>query len=303
LSAIEYRPITCQHAVNRVVGMPFRWSLNPYRGCTHACQYCYARVTHQYLDLGAGRDFERVIFVKTNVAEALRQDLTSRAWRHESITIGTATDPYQPAEGRFQLTRRCLEVMLAAANPCSITTKGTLIVRDLDVLAELSSVTNISVHVSLITLSRDLWRRVEPGTPPPRSRLRAIERLSAAGIPTSVFLMPILPGLTDQPANLADVIRAAADHGASRVSAGALRLAPGVKELFLDFLRDDHPRLVASYARGYGRASETPARYRQELQERVARASDGVAFGQLAARQVAERVGQQYVMSLSEAAS
>jgi DNA repair photolyase len=298
MSPFEYRPVTSQHALNRVVGMPFRWSLNPYRGCTHACQYCYARVTHQYFDLGPGRDFERVIMVKTNIAEALREDLESRAWRHESIAIGTATDPYQAAEGRFRLTRRCLEVLLDVANPCSITTKGTLVVRDLDLLAELAATTEVSVNVSLITLSLDLWRRVEPGTPPPNSRLRAIERLSSAGIPTSVFIMPILPGLTDRPDNLAEVIRAAADRGANRVTSGALRLAPGVKEWFLDYLRANHPRLVASYERGYGRAAEAPAWYRESLQKRVSVAAEGVEFGVAPVRQVAERVGQQYVMSL-----
>jgi DNA repair photolyase len=279
--------------------MPFRWSLNPYRGCSHACQYCYARVTHGYFDLGIGRDFERIIYVKTNVAQALRKDLASRGWTHESIAIGTATDPYQPAEGMFRLTRQCLTALAEHANPCSITTKGTLIVRDVDVLTELTRVADVSVHVSLITLDSELWSRVEPGAPAPKSRLRAIERLSSAGIPTSVFLMPVLPGLTDRPEQLGSVIRAAAEHGATRVSSGSLRLAPGVKEWFFSFLQDQYPRLAANYEQGYGPRSEAPGWYRTKLQESVAAASHNLVFPIPKARPLPSRVGLQYEMQLA----
>jgi DNA repair photolyase len=298
MSLVEYREITCRSALNRVVGMPFRWSLNPYRGCAHACQYCYARATHGYLNLGVGRDFEQIIYVKTNVAEALRRDLASQGWRHESVAIGTATDPYQPAEGTFRLTRQCLTVLAEQANPCSITTKGTLVVRDLDVLSDLARATDLSVHVSLITLDLDLWKRIEPSAPIPKSRLRAIERLSAVGIQTSVFLMPVLPGLTDGPEQLASVIRAAADHGATRVISGPLRLAPGVKEWFFGFLQEQFPRLAASYERGYGPRTEVPGWYRVKLEDRIAVASKDVAFTALDSPRSAPRVGPQFALPL-----
>ena len=156
----EVREIQARTALNRVEGMPFRWSLSPYRGCSHACQYCYPRVTHTYFDLNPGHDFERIIIAKVNLPELLRAELRRPRWRGESIAIGTATAPYQPVEGRYRITRRCLAVLAEAANPCSITTKGTLILRDLDLLQDLAAVTRLSVHVSVITLDRDLWRRL-----------------------------------------------------------------------------------------------------------------------------------------------
>src|SRR5579859_1353015 len=199
MNRVEYRFITARTAVNRVEGMYFRWSLNPYRGCAHACQYCYARTTHTFLNLDVGRDFERIIFVKENLPKVLRSEINRRSWHRESIAIGTATDPYQAAEGTFRITRRCLEVLADRRNPCTITTKGTLIVRDLDVMQSLSWTTEFSVYLSLATMDPDLIRRLEPGSPPPTSRLRVLERLRAAGIRTSVLLMPIIPGITDRP--------------------------------------------------------------------------------------------------------
>src|SRR5438270_4965 len=159
----RYELVSSRSALNRVANMPFRWSLNPYRGCQHGCVYCYARTTHGYFDLGIGRDFEEIIFVKRDLAESLRRDLARPSWRFESIAIGTATDPYQRAEAQFKITRACLEVLAAAANPCSVTTKGTLLVRDLDVMQDLARTTRFSLYVSLITLDLDLWRRLEPG--------------------------------------------------------------------------------------------------------------------------------------------
>jgi DNA repair photolyase len=274
----DYQLLTVKSALNRVKGMPFDWSLNPYRGCLHNCAYCYARVTHNYFDLDPGADFARVIFVKNNLSEMLRQELRRPSWRRDPIAIGTATDPYQPAEGTFRITRRCLEVLAEAANPCSITTKGTLLVRDLDVMQELARVADFNLHLSLITLDRDLWQRLEPGAPPPASRLRALERLRAAGVPASVFLMPIVPGITDRPDQLAAVIRAAADHGASEVHPAMLRLAPGVKEWFYAFLEAHFPHLLANYQRGYGPGSNVPTAYAQRLERRVAAAKEGIQF-------------------------
>lgn len=274
----HYELVTVQTALNRVRGMPFVWSLNPYRGCSHGCQYCYARATHAYFDLGLGWDFERIIFIKTNLPEVLRAEVRRLTGRGESIAIGTATDPYQPAEGQFRLTRRCLEVLALAAIPAGLTTKGTLVLRDLDVLQDLVRRTAFAVHISLITLDRDLWRRVEPGTPPPAQRLRAIERLRAAGIPVSVFLAPILPGLTDRPESLAAVIRAAAAHGASGVWPGVLRLGPGVKEWFLAFLGREFPHLLASYRRGYATGANAPQAYQERLGQRLERLLAQVTF-------------------------
>ena len=299
MSTPEYRFVSSHSAVNRVSGMPFRWSLNPYRGCAHACQYCYARATHRYFDLGVGRDFENIIFVKTNVAEVLRRDLSVPSWRHESIAIGTATDPYQPADARFRLTRACLEVLADVANPASVTTKGTLVVRDLNVLTTLARLDCISVNISLITLDEDLWRQVEPGAPPPRSRLRAIERLSAAGIPTTVFLMPILPGLTDRPAQLNAVVKAAAEHGARGVCAAPLRLAPDVRDWYLQFIEREFPRLLASHRRGYDARAEAPMSWKVRVQRQVDDAVDAAAFRPSTGRSSVERVGRQYVLPLS----
>ncbi len=298
MSGIEYRLLTSRTALNAVIGMPFRWSLNPYRGCSHACQYCYARSTHRYFALDVGRDFERIVFVKTNIAAALRRDLTSSSWRHESVAIGTATDPYQPAEGQFRLTRQCLEVLADEANPASITTKGTLIVRDLDVLSHLARLNCVSVNVSLITLDEQIWRRVEPGTPPPRSRLKAIERLSAAGIPTSVFLMPILPGITDRPEQLSVVVRAAADHGARGVVGAPLRLATDIRDWYLAFIKKEFPRLLAAHHRGYDASSEAPAAWKSRVRGYVDEAVSLVDFCQPTIVDGPKHVGRQFALPL-----
>lgn len=261
----SYIEIPCKSALNRVHGMPFAWSLNPYRGCAHGCQFCYARVTHMYFDLGPGDDFRRVIFVKVNAPEVLRRELGRPSWRRERVAIGTASDPYQPIEGRYRLTRRCLEVFADYASPCSLTTRGTLVVRDLDVLQALQARTEVSVHISLITLDPHLARRLEPAAPPPQQRLRALERLRAAGIPVTVFLAPILPGITDRPAELAAVVRAAAAHGACAVWPGVLRLAPGVKEWFEQFLEQEFPRLLSGYRRFYAGRSSAPRPYQERV--------------------------------------
>lgn len=273
-----YIEITCKSALNRVHSMPFAWSLNPYRGCAHGCQFCYARVTHTYFDLGPGDDFRRVIFVKVNAPEVLRRELGRATWRREPVAIGTASDPYQPAEGRYGLTRRCLEAFAEHASPCSLTTRGTLVVRDLDVLQTLHARTEVSVHVSLITLDLDLAQRLEPGAPPPRQRLRALERLRAAGIPVTVFLAPILPGITDRPAELAAVVRAAAQHGAGAVWPGVLRLAPGVKEWFEEFLAQEFPTLLPGYRRFYAGRTSAPRLYQERVLGRVSALANGIAW-------------------------
>lgn len=274
----DYIEIRVKAALNRVRGMPFRWSLNPYRGCRHGCKYCYARVTHAYYDLDPGADFERIIFVKVNLPEVLRAELSRPGWKGERVAVGTATDPYQPAEARYLITRRCLEVFARRANPCSVTTKGTLVVRDIDLFQELARLTDFAVNVSLITLDADLWRRLEPHTPPPTSRLRAVERLAAAGIRVNIFLAPILPGLTDRPDQLAAVVRAAADHGAAAVYPGVLRLGSGIRDLFLAEVGEQFPGLRACYQALYSRGPNPPARYRGDLAARFARLASRVRF-------------------------
>jgi DNA repair photolyase len=264
-------------ALNAAQGMPFKWSLNPYKGCAHACSYCYARAYHSYLDLPPS-SFESQLFVKTNVAELLRGEVRRGTWRGEGIAIGTGTDPYQRLEGQYHLTRRCLEVLAEVDNPGSVTTKGTLVTRDADVLGDLASRTDFSVNISLISLDRDLLRTLEPGAPAPNSRLRAIERLTAAGVPVSVFLAPVLPGLTDDVHQLEELVRAAAEHGARDVWASALRLAPGVKEHFLDVVRGQFPQLGGDYERFFGYTTNAPTGYQIKIQARVdeARRSAGI---------------------------
>jgi DNA repair photolyase len=257
--------IEARSAINAVQGMPFRWSLNPYKGCGHACSYCYARVYHTYMDLPPST-FETQLFVKTNIPMLMRRELRRPTWRGDAIAIGTGTDPYQPLEGQYRLTRRCLQEMAEVDNPGSITTKGTLVVRDSDVIADLARRTDFSVHISLISLNADLLRRLEPGAPPPKSRLRAIERLTASGIPVSVFLAPVLPGLTDVSEQIEAVVRAAAEHGAREAWTSSLRLGPGVKEHFMDRLAAEYPAMVPSYSRLYGAGMSAPIGYQLRIQ-------------------------------------
>ena len=270
--------IEARSALNAVAGMPFRWSLNPYKGCAHACAYCYARAYHAYLNLPLST-FETRLFVKTNVVQVLRAELRRGSWAGEHVAIGTATDPYQPLEGQYRLTRGCLEAMAEAYNPGSVTTKGTLVTRDIDVLATLADRTGFSVHVSLISLDRDLLKTIEPGAPSPASRLRAVERLSAAGVPVSVNLAPVLPGITDRTEQVEEVVRAAAEHGARDVWTGALRLAPGVKEHFLEVVDRHFPAVAQGYRRWYAAGPNAPTGYQLRIEGQVsaARRAEGLS--------------------------
>ena len=228
----RYVETQAKSVLNAVRGMGFGWSANPYRGCVHGCHYCFARRYHAYLDLGVGEDFTGVILVKVNAVAVLRAELARPGWRRELVAVGTATDPYQPIEGRYRLTRGLLEALAEARTPASVVTKGPMVIRDVDVLAAVRDRGGVSVCVSLTTLDRDLWRRLEPGTAPPHQRLRAVATLAAAGIPVGVLLAPIVPGLTTDRANLEAVVRGAAEHGANFVGSGVLHLEPGVREHF-----------------------------------------------------------------------
>jgi DNA repair photolyase len=273
----EYREEPCRSALNRVTGMPFGWSLNPYMGCAHRCTFCYVRGFEKRADRPSDDRYGRSIRVKTNVVEVLRRELRRRSWAGEGVVIGAATDPYQPAEGHYRLTRGSIEALAAVRNPLSIITRGPLIVRDIDVLSEASRRAAVSIHVSIPTLDPEIWRLTEPGTAPPRQRLRAITRLVDAGIDVGIGMAPILPGLSDRPDLLADVVRAARDAGATSIWAGLLNLRPGTREHFLENLARDWPQLVPRYERLYagraylGKAEVEPVRREvAELRDRFA---------------------------------
>jgi DNA repair photolyase len=252
---VEYREEPCRSALNAVKGMAFKWSLNPYMGCVHRCTFCYVRHFEHRSERPSDDRYGRSIRVKTNVAEVLRRELARPSWQRESVAIGAATDPYQPAEGRYRLTRACLEALAEASNSFSIITRGPLIVRDLDVLVEAASRAKVSVTFSVPTLDVEVWRKTEPGTAPPRQRLRALERLVAAGVHASVGMAPILPGISDRPEQLAEVVRAAREAGACGVWANLLFLRPGTREHFLESLARDWPEELERYERLYeGRA-------------------------------------------------
>jgi DNA repair photolyase len=256
---VEYREEPCRSALNRVKGMGFGWSLNPYMGCVHRCTFCYVRAFEKRADRPSDDRYGRSIRVKTNVADVLRKELARPSWRHEQIVIGAATDPYQPAEGRYRLTRACLEVLREAANPFSIITRGPMIVRDVDVLAEAAERADVSVTFSIPTLDVDIWRKTEPGTAPPHQRLRALQELVRAGVRAGVGMAPILPGLSDKPELLEEVVRGARAAGACGIWANVLYLKPGTKEHYLAALEREWPELLPRYEELYGRRAYADA--------------------------------------------
>jgi DNA repair photolyase len=249
----EYREEPCKSALNRVKGMPFDWSLNPYMGCVHQCTFCYVRAFERRADRPSDHRYGTSIRVKINVAEVLRIELARASWEHGAIAIGAATDPYQPAEGRYRLTRGCIEALRDAANPFSIITRGPLVVRDAELLADASRRTSVSVTFSVPTLDDDVWRTTEPGTAPPSQRLRALRVLRDAGVRASVGMAPILPGLSDRPEQLERVVVAAREAGACGIWANLLYLKPGTREHFLDCLGRDWPELLPEYERLYAK--------------------------------------------------
>jgi DNA repair photolyase len=255
---VEYREEPCKAAVNRVKGMPFEWSLNPYMGCVHRCTFCYVRAFEKRADRPSDDRYGSSIRVKVNIAEVLRRELQRRSWDGGVIAIGAATDPYQPAEGRYRLTRACLEVLRDAANPFSIITRGPLIVRDAELLAEASRGADVSVTFSVPTVDDDVWRTTEPGTAPPRQRLRALRTLVDAGVRASVGMAPLLPGLSDHPSQIERVVVAAREAGACGIWANLLYLRPGTREHFLECLARDWPELLPDYEELYARGAYLP---------------------------------------------
>jgi DNA repair photolyase len=251
-----YRDEPCKTALTRVRNMGFKWSLNPYMGCVHRCTFCFVRAFEKLADRPFDARYGTSIRVKTNLVEVLRRELARRSWKREQVVVGTATDPYQPADGHFRLTRRAIESLGDARTPIGLITRGPLIIRDVDVLAYASTRAEVGVTFSIPTLDPEIWRLTEPGTAPPAKRLRAIRTLVDAGIDAHVGMAPILPGLSDDPAKMADVVRAARDAGATSIWTNVLYLRPGTREHFLDNLARDWPALLHMYERLYaGRAS------------------------------------------------
>ena len=241
--------------------MPFRWTVNPYRGCTHACVYCFARPTHEYLDFNAGRDFEREIIVKVNVPEVLRAELARPSWKREHVALGTNTDPYQWVEGRYKLMRGDLGGAARRANPCSILTKSPLLLRDLDLLQEIAAVADVSACLSVPTLEEKAWRATEPHTPHPRARLEAVAELNRAGIPTGILIAPLMPGINDAPEQVEAIVERRRRRRARRHIGGqTLFLRGAVREIFFDWLREHRPDLVERYERLYARGAYVAGR-------------------------------------------
>jgi DNA repair photolyase len=271
---VEYREEPCKAALNRVKGMPFEWSLNPYMGCAHRCTFCYVRAFERRADRPAGDEYGRSIRVKINVAEVLRRELARRTWKSDHVAIGAATDPYQPAEGRYRLTRACLGALRDAHNPFHLITRSPMVVRDLDVLVEAASRAELSITFSVPTLDEDVWRTTEPGTPPPHQRLRALRELVDAGIKAGVGIAPVLPGISDRPDQLRAVVEAAREAGATGIWANVLYLKPGTREHFLRELARDWPEHAERYEQLYANRAYLPASESAPVKNLVARLRD-----------------------------
>lgn len=275
---VRFYEVRARSALNRVSKqsqMPFRWTINPYRGCTHACEYCFARPTHKYLDFGPGRDFEREIIVKVNLPEVLRTELARPSWPREHVALGTNTDPYQWVEKRYELMPEIWRALRDSGTPCSVLTKSPLLLRDLALLQELAESVGFTANLSVPTLDEKAWRATEPHTPHPRARLEAVGELNRAGIPTGVLVAPLMPGINDAPEQVDRILELAAEAGAVHVTGLALHLRGEVRGLFFDWLRAEHPDLVARYEALYRRSAYAPVAERRRLAALVRTPSAG----------------------------
>ncbi|MGH8877575.1 MAG: Rv2578c family radical SAM protein [Stackebrandtia sp.] len=276
-AGLTFYEIHAKTIINKVPAesrVPFRYTVNPYRGCSHACKYCFARKTHEYLNLGTGADFDSKLIVKTNAGHLLRRELAKPSWRGEAIAMGTNVDCYQRAEGRYRLMPEIIAALRDAANPFSILTKGTLILRDLGLLRQAAAVTQVSTSVSVGLNNLPLWRSIEPGTPRPAARLAVCEKLNAAGIECSVLMAPILPFLTDSPEQLRALVAACAAAGATSVTPIVLHLRPGAREWFVKWLWREYPGLVADYQLLYSGGSYANREYQRHISELVTELAD-----------------------------
>jgi DNA repair photolyase len=267
---IRFYEVHAKSALNHVPKasrMPFRWTINPYRGCTHACKFCFARPTHTYLDFDADRDFEREIVVKVNVPELLRKELTKPSWKGEHVALGTNTDPYQWVEGRYKLMPGIWEAFRDFRNPCSVLTKSPLLLRDMQLMKEVAEVAPISANLSVPTLDEKAWRATEPHTPNPRARLEAVAELNRAGIPTGILIAPLMPGINDAPEQVEKILEIATEAGAVSVGGIALHLRGEVRHIFFEWLRVHRPDLVPRYEQLYRRGAYMPSAERQRLQD------------------------------------
>src|ERR1700729_4274935 len=269
---MTFYEVHAKSIINRVPAssrMAFQWTINPYRGCGHACVYCFARNTHTYLDLDAGHDFDSKVVVKVNAAELARRELAAPRWSGGHVAMGTNVDCYQRAEGRYQLMPGIIGALRDARNPFSILTKGTLILRDLDLLAEAAEVTDVGLNVSVGFVDKELSRLIEPGTPSPERRLEVCAALTERGLRCGVLMGPVLPFLTDSPAQLDATVRLAAEAGAAHVTPIVLHLRPGAREWFLQWLGENFPDLVEAYRDMYGRSAYAPKSYQGQIVKQV----------------------------------
>ena len=272
-AGITFHEVLARSALNHVPGsspMPFSWTVNPYRGCSHACTYCFARRTHTYLDFDAGADFDREIVVKTNVAQVLRRELAAPRWAHQPVALGTNTDPYQRAEGRYALMPGIIDALADSGTPFSILTKGTVLARDLPRLTTAAERVPVGLGVSLALLDHDLQATLEPGTPSPAARLTLIRRIVAAGLPCGVLIAPLLPHLTDSREQIAELVGELVAAGVTGVTGIVLHLRPGAREWFFEWLRTHRPDLVDAYGRLYARGATADRGYRRIVAQRVA---------------------------------
>jgi DNA repair photolyase len=264
---VRFHEIRAKSALNKVPKqsqMPFRWTVNPYRGCTHACTYCFARPTHTYLDLDAGRDFEREIIVKVNVPELLRAELSRPSWKREHVALGTNTDPYQWVESRYRLMPGIWQALRDADTPGSLVTKSPLVLRDIELLQELHERCDMTVYLSVPTLDEGAWRQTEPHTPSPRARLEAVAALNRAGIPAGVLIAPLMPGINDSPDQVRQIVKLAREAGAISAAGVTLHLRGEVKEIFFGWLRLHRPDLIPLYEELYRRGAYAPSEVRSK---------------------------------------
>jgi DNA repair photolyase len=264
----RYQEVICRSALNPVRGMPFNWTLNSYRGCTHGCHYCFARRYHVQFEMNADDEFASIILVKRNVVDVLRRELDRPSWTRELVAVGTATDPYQPIEGHYKLTRGCLEALARGRTPIGLVTKGPMIVRDRDVLMDVTRAAGCRVYMSVPTVDEEAWRILEPGTAHPLQRLRAVRELVDAGIDAGVLMAPIVPGFSSSREKLERTVKSIADHGARFVGCNVMYLQDGTRSHFMAFLEREFPSMVPRYERLYG-SKYPPNAYRQELQGMV----------------------------------
>ena len=287
-AGVTFHEVACKSALNKVPpasSMPFRWTVNPTRGCLHACTYCYARTTHEYLDMDAGRDFETQIVVKTNVVEVLRAELARRSWRREQVALGTNTDPYQRPEGRYRLMPGIIDALAGSGTPFSILTKGPLLRRDLPLLQRAAEAVPVGIGVSIAVLDPVLQQSVEPGTPLPRARLDLVRAVRDAGLPCGVMVAPVLPWLTDTTEHLDALLGELADAGATGVTVLPLHLRGAVKPWYLGWLAREHPGLAVATAGCTGAPRTRRPSTRTGCAPARRRCSDAHGFGRRAERQ------------------